>query len=336
MTFQPALHPLLLVLLCAPLLVLAIVAFVRAGTAGAHAMWALRVILVLACFVLALRPGIPGGRSETLATEVDIVLVVDTTASIVAEDWDGDGADGPRPRLDGIRGDVSAIIAAYPGARFALITFDASAQLRMPLTSDTTALASAMAVLRPEVTAQSRGSSIGIAADLLEETLRTAAEGSPDRARMVFYLGDGEQTVSSSPESFASSAALLSGGAVLGYGTAKGGPMRITTVGADDPASGYIEYQGAPAISVIDEAALQTIADQLGVGLQLRSADAAIVLPEAPTTAVADGRATGDVLEIGWAIAILIVLLLAVEAARATALVVRMRVTTRPPRGGRA
>lgn len=155
---------------------------------------------------------------------------------------------------------------------------------------------------------------------------------------MVFYLGDGEQTVSSSPESFASSAALLSDGAVLGYGTVEGGPMRITTIGADDPASGYIEYQGAPAISVIDEAALQTIAD-------LSSTSASSCAPRtrrsccrrrrrrrSPTAAP---RAT--VPQIGWAIAILIVLLLAVEAARATAaLIVRMRVTTRPQRGVRA
>lgn len=38
------------------------------------------------------------------------MLVVDTTASIVAEDW-GDG----EPRLDGIRDDVRALVEEYPG-----------------------------------------------------------------------------------------------------------------------------------------------------------------------------------------------------------------------------
>ena len=64
MTFQPALHPLLLVLLCGPVLVIAAVALARAGTAGARATAALRVLLVLACLVLALRPGVPGGRTR--------------------------------------------------------------------------------------------------------------------------------------------------------------------------------------------------------------------------------------------------------------------------------
>ena len=50
--------------------------------------------------------------------------------------------------------DVDAIIAAYPGARFSLITFDAEPVLRLPLTTDTLALSSALQVLRPEVTAQ--------------------------------------------------------------------------------------------------------------------------------------------------------------------------------------
>ena len=161
MIFQPALNVFLLLLLCAPVAALAIIALTKAKGRD-RALWAMRLVTLLACFVLFLRPGIPGGATQTLATDTDIVLVVDTTASIVAEDWEG-GA----PRLDGVRQDVQAIVDEYPGARFALITFDASADLRMPLTTDTTALVSSLDVLRPEVTSQSRGSSIGIANQLL-------------------------------------------------------------------------------------------------------------------------------------------------------------------------
>ncbi|WP_308162442.1 VWA domain-containing protein [Microbacterium sp. ISL-108] len=318
MIFQPALNPLLLVLLFTPAIALVVWLLVRSGQ---RALWALRLVMVLACLMMLLRPGIPGGATQTLATDTDIVLVVDTTASIVAEDWDGD-----QPRLDGVRDDVRALIEQYPGARFALITSDAAAQLRMPLTTDTTALVGSLDVLRPEVTSQSRGSSIGIAAPLLTETLASAAESSPDRSRMVFYFGDGEQTVSTPPEPFSSSAEYTDSGGVFGYGTAEGGPMRINSggVGTDE---GYIEYEGESALSVIDEGNLQAIADQLGVEYQHRTADAAPELPAAPstTTSYAESGEVGNVTELYWIAALVVLGLLGFELARATMLIARLR-----------
>ncbi len=339
MILQPVINGFLLLLLFAPILALVVWILVRAPKpspatvavdprlaarpARAHRLlWGLRLAMVLACFVMLLRPGIPGGATQTLATDTDVVLVVDTTASIVAEDW----AEG-QPRLDGVRADVRSIVAEYPGARFALITSDASAQLRMPLTTDTTALIGSVDVLRPEVTSQSRGSSIGIAANLLAETLASAADASPDRSRMVFYLGDGEQTVSSDPESFAASAEYADGGAVLGYGTAEGGPMRITSGGVDGEDAGYIEYQGSEALSVIDEQNLEAIAGELGVEYEHRTPDSEPVLPEAPTTTTnfAESGEVGNVTELYWVAALLLVALLGVELARATMLVARLR-----------
>jgi Ca-activated chloride channel family protein len=345
--FQPVLNPLLIALLCAPVAVLAVWVLVRPPTsagvpttdhralAGHRALWAMRLLLVLACFAMLLRPGIPGGTTQTLATDTDIVLVVDTTASIVAEDW-GDG----EPRLDGIRDDVQALVEEYPGARFALITSDAAAELRMPLTTDTTALMGSLEVLRPEVTSQSRGSSIGIAAPLLSETLASAAESSPDRSRMVFYFGDGEQTVDTPPESFSSSEKYTDSGAVFGYGTTEGGPMRITTGGVSDQGGDYIQYQGADALSVIDESNLEAIADELGVEYAHRTADAAPALPEAPstTTDYADSGEVGNVTELYWIAALIILAILGVELTRATTLIARLpqlrAPRQRPGRGG--
>lgn len=326
MIFQPVLNIFLLVLLCAPMAALAVLALVKAKGRG-RALWAMRLVLLLACFVLFLRPGIPGGATQTLATDTDIVLVVDTTASIVAEDWDGD-----QPRLDGVRADVQAIVDEYPGARFALITFDASADLRLPLTTDTTALVSSLDVLRPEVTSQSRGSSIGIANQLLADTLSNAAESSPDRSRMVFYFGDGEQTVTSAPEPFDGSEKLTDAGAVFGYGTAEGGPMKLTTGSLGDSSSEYIEYEGANALSVIDEKNLEAIAAELGVPYEHRMADAEPELPEAPstTTSYAESGSVGSVTELYWIAALVIVALLGVELTRASMLVARLRLLRAP------
>ncbi|MCZ0711060.1 VWA domain-containing protein [Microbacterium paraoxydans] len=344
MIFQPVLPVFLILLLCAGVAAVGVWMVVRAPRVGgevvtdrralaAHrSLWALRLVMVLACAVMLLRPGLPGGSTQTLATDTDIVLVVDTTASIVAEDWD-DGS----PRLDGVRADVRALVEEYPGARFALITSDAAAELRIPLTTDTTALLGSLDVLRPEVTSQSRGSSIGVAAPLLSETLAAAAESSPDRSRMVFYFGDGEQTTGSAPESFADSARYTDAGAVFGYGTAEGGPMRVTTGGLDQNGSEYIQYQGADALSVIDEGNLETIAGQLGVEYEHREAGVAPSLPAAPssTTAYADAGEVGNVIELYWVAALVILAALAVELTRATILVARLR-GLRVPRAGRS
>ena len=328
MIFQPVLHPILLALLCTVPVFFVIRALVRGPQRG---LWVLRLGMIVVVFAMLLRPGIPGGTSQTLATDTDVVIVVDTTASIVAEDWAGD-----RPRIDGVRADVQAIVDEYPGARFALISFDAAAQLRLPLTTDATALMSSLDVMRPEVTDQSRGSSIGIANRMLADTLSAAAKASPERARMVFYLGDGEQTASREPESFASSAKYVDGGAVLGYGTAEGGPMKKTT-GAGAAAGAYIEYQGAPAMSVIDEDALRQVSEQLGVEYQHRAADAGIELPEAPTstTDYAASGEVGNVIELYWIAALALIALLAAEVALATMSIVRLRGLSTSARRGK-
>lgn len=326
MIFQPVLNVFLLVLLCVPVAALAVIALTKAKGRD-RALWAMRLVMLLACFFMFLRPGIPGGATQTLATDTDIVLVVDTTASIVAEDWDGD-----KPRLDGVRADVQAIVDEYPGARFALITFDASADLRMPLTTDTTALVSSLEVLRPEVTSQSRGSSIGIANQMLADTLSNAADASPDRSRMVFYFGDGEQTVTSAPEPFDGSEKFTDAGAVLGYGTAEGGPMKLTTGSVGGSSGEYIEYQGENAMSVIDEGNLEAIAAELGVEYQHRTADAELTLPEAPstTTGYAESGSVGNITELYWIAALVVVALLGVELTRASMLVARLRLLRAP------
>ena len=327
MILQPVLPELVVVALLVAGVGLAIWRVV-ASRGSARLAWLGRVGLVLACGLLLLRPGLPGGSAETLATEVDVVIVVDATASIVAEDWDGTA-----PRLEGVRADVGAIVARYPGARFALLTFDSEAAVRVPLTTDANAVISSMSVLRPEVTANSQGSSVGVAADLLAQTLQGAADLAPERARLAFYLGDGEQTSSGEVEPFDASADLLAGGAVLGYGTAAGGQMRRTDAGVGGPGD-YILYEGAPAISTLDPDNLRLIADDLGVEYVERSADLPLELPDVPPSpTVATDGSTPSVVELTWLRALVAGLLLALELLRATtALVEAARVAPRARR----
>jgi Ca-activated chloride channel family protein len=252
--------------------------------------WALRVSAVLLLAVVAVRPVIPAPPAvpPTTSGGLEVYIAVDTTSSMAAEDWNGDS-----PRLDGVEADIAAMADRLQGASFSLITFDAEAVQRVPLTSDATALVSAGDVLTQEITVYSRGSSIDEPVDLLTEVIGTAADANPAQERVLFYLGDGEQTADVAPGSFAELAPLISGGAVLGYGTDGGGPM-LSFTGYDDPnvPAEYIQdySSGEPvqAVSTIDEANLGTIADQLGVEYTHRDAGSSIA-------GVLDGFDIGDV-----------------------------------------
>jgi Ca-activated chloride channel family protein len=125
-------------------------------------------------------------------------------------------------------------------------------------------------VLTQEVTQYSRGSSVDEAVPLLSTLLEESATKRPDDRRVLFYLGDGEQTSSEKAGSFEGLAQYLDGGAVLGYGTEAGGRM-LDFDGFGD-ANSHPEYildltasPPADALSHIDEKELRAIADDLGV-----------------------------------------------------------------------
>lgn len=220
--------------------------------------WGLRTGAAVAVAVALLGPGVAGAVAPQASRSIDVWFVVDTTSSSMARDHPGE-----RPRMAGYKEDIPRIADELPGARFALVTFDSSARTAMPLTTDTNALATAVETMRQEITLYSAGSSITVAQDHLRASLERARERRPDRAQVVFYLGDGEQTDGEAPTPFALDG-LVDGGAVLGYGTAEGGPMAsLSSLGRDD---GDIEtVDGEPAISQASEDDLRRLADQLGV-----------------------------------------------------------------------
>lgn len=227
----------------------------RGLTVGGTGHWALRVVAVLALAVIAAGPSVGRPNSQEVGVGVDVFLVVDRTGSMVAEDY----VDGST-RLSGVKQDLPALVEAVPGARYSILSWDSSATRQLPLSSDGQAVSSWADTLRQEPTAQSRGSNVGRPVDLLAEALQNAADAQPNHVRLVFFLSDGESTDDEEVPSYASMADLVDGGAVLGYGTTAGGRMM------KDDDSGYIlDSAGAEAVSVIDEAALQTVASELGI-----------------------------------------------------------------------
>lgn len=227
----------------------------------------LMALLLLA----ALRPGVPGGSVRSAAADLNVFFVVDTTSSIAAEDY-GNGS----PRLDGVRKDIMAIAGELAGARFSLITFDSQAVVRMPLTTDTSALNTLTGVLEPQITQYSTGSSVTVAGTVLNERLKAARDSHPERARIVYYLGDGEQTSGKAPEPMRVEGSLVNGGAVLGYGTGQGGRMKEKSSYSSEGTAAYIQDRSAgnagDAVSRIDEDTLREVASQLGVPYLHRAA----------------------------------------------------------------
>jgi len=319
MTIDPLVPFWFLVTLTALLVAFSVWRLVVSPGLRARLSWLMRVAAVLLLAAVAAQPIIPAEPAERAVTEggLEVYIVVDTTSSMAAEDWAG-GA----PRLDGVKVDIRSIAQRLDGASFSLVTFDGAVTQRVPLTTDATALVSAGDVLTQEVTAYSRGSSVDEAVPMLADLLGEAAAENPRQRRVLFYLGDGEQTSGAVPGSFESLAPLLVGGAVLGYGTAAGGPMREFDGGYSDPSAPVFYIQdysaGAPvdAISRIDEQQLGQIATQLGVAYTHRSAgeslDPVLSAFDVGNVSTADG-ARGVRTELYWIPAIPLGLIALVE-----------------------
>ncbi|MFV0427691.1 MAG: vWA domain-containing protein [Beutenbergiaceae bacterium] len=285
--------------------------------------WIRRSAMVLCLVGIGLTPAIPTTQSEELTSNAELYFVVDRTGSMAAEDYNEGQA-----RLTGVSADIVALTQALPGSRYGILAFDSQATRQLPLTTDSRAVRSWAETLRQEITRFSAGSSIDRPLDALRSTLEGAAERNPSNIRLVFLLSDGENTDGSGSDtadgfqSFADLAPFIDGGAVMGYGTAEGGPMRsydgtdATGAGTDAP---YItDDSGADAISRIDETSLRTVADQLGLPYshQITPGEVASLVSGINLSQIAsDGRQDMTTLvDVYWPFVVLLSLLLAWEA----------------------
>lgn len=232
--------------------------------------WVGSVVVIGALVGLTLNPGIEQvveteivatpeeDEVERIESDYNVFFVVDTTSSIAAEDWDG------QPRLVGVREDIETIVEQFPNSRYAMITFDSEAIMRVPITSDSTAVISAARTLRQEITSGSSGSSVGTASAMLSEVM--SANFDETKKAVVFFFSDGEQTSAQPREGYEAAGLFVDTGLVLGYGTEEGAPMRIRSGYSEEGEGNYIVgADGEVGISTIDEANLQQIAEELNV-----------------------------------------------------------------------
>lgn len=315
MFFQPM--P-IVIILAALALALGVYQLVKTKNRNQRIHWILRITAAFLILFAGLRPSVPTvSEAEVYNSRYDVYMVVDLTSSMVAEDWDSEGS----TRLDGVREDINDVLDDYIGAKFSLITFSSVANLRVPLTPDSTAIASAVNTMLPEVTAYSTGSSISTPLETLQATL--AADGETnDRAKIVLYFGDGEQTASAEPESFEPLQEFIEQARVYGYGTETGGRMKIQTgyyisTGDDE----YIkDSAGVEGLSILDAANLEAIATQLGGEYNHRSSDTRITAVNLTQDQKLDlqkeeGASVNNTTEYYWIFLIPVALLLIIEIA---------------------
>ncbi|WP_114855375.1 VWA domain-containing protein [Brachybacterium sp. YJGR34] len=220
--------------------------------------WVRRALMVLLLLVVALRPVTPLETEQTERMNANVFFVVDRTGSMNAEDYDGD-----QPRLEGVKADMDRVMGMTEGSRYSIIAFDSTATSQLPLTTDAGAARAWVDTLTTESTAYSQGSNVDRPLTTLLTEISEAKREDPESSVLVYFLSDGENTDGEESEPFSQAAGFVDGGAVLGYGTAEGGPMKAQ--GGETDGEYIQDADGQQALSMIDEGQLETIAGQLGV-----------------------------------------------------------------------
>jgi Ca-activated chloride channel homolog len=252
--FQPVLPPLLLAAVAAAIVVARVVALRRLSAAGrtrtSLLRWCGLTLAALLLLVAAARPVIGSDEQATVRVAGDgdpnVFLVVDRSADMRVEDLAGG-----RVRMAGARDDIAALIDRYPDARFAVIAFASRPSLDWPLSADTWSLRPVTSAMTPYSSAPDAvlQTNVGAAGNVLRYQLIGARQQYPRAQNLVFYLGAGAAETQVPQRQFELPEGAVDGGAVLGYGSAEGGPIPGTDV----------------ARSAIDEPALRGVADQIGV-----------------------------------------------------------------------
>lgn len=222
-----------------------------------------QIIAIVLVFLINLRIMVPSNNVSSSPQTLDtyVLFVVDDTISMLARDYDGD-----TERLTAVKKDCSDIIDELDGAKFAVISFNNNANLVSPFTNNSQYAKDVIGSLYPIEEMYAEGTSMNVSIDMMTDTLKRAREKA-DGNVVVFFISDGEITNEEKLKSFKSAAKYVDGGAVLGYGTSEGGNMYVKSYYNDreELLEDTSSYPRKPAVSVIDEKNLKSIASDIGV-----------------------------------------------------------------------
>lgn len=219
-----------------------------------------QILIIILLFIINMRIMIRGDDVPAVMPKVDVLFVVDNTISMLAEDYDGDGR-----RMDAVKNDCQYITEQFPGASFCVVTFGDSVQTMIPYTVDANMAVETIGLLRGQPKYYAQGTSLNEVMGAMEQTLNDGREN----YKILFFISDGEVINSEKLKSYKGLDRYVDAGAVLGYGTEQGGPMKTVEYMEEKPEYLYYyddNYDKKLAISRIDEGNLKSIASDFGIG----------------------------------------------------------------------
>lgn len=218
-----------------------------------------QIIVVILLFVINLRPMVPDENIKVEKQKLDsyVILVVDDTISMLAEDYTGGAT-----RMSAVKNDLCYIVDELNGSKFAVIGFNNNSSIMAPYTDDTYFVKNLINQLYPLPAVNATGTNISVCRSSIASCINDAQLMSDGHISVIF-VSDGENTDNNTLRSFAEIGENVELGAVLGYGTRTGGQMHYAL--DEDGEEGLIMDGSSPAVSKIDEDNLQQVAEDLGV-----------------------------------------------------------------------
>jgi len=147
----------------------------------------LRSLCLGAWIVAAAGPRLGSARQELRSEGISIVLAVDISSSMLAEDF------SPANRLDVARRTATEFVRARASDRIGLVAFAGQALTQVPITTDYQVLEEAIRQLRVGILED--GTAIGTAIATAANRLRRA----PGKSKVVILLTDGENNKGRDP-----------------------------------------------------------------------------------------------------------------------------------------
>ena len=208
---------------------------------------ALRAVTLTLVVVALARPQIAGGSESVVTEGIDIVLAIDVSGSMRAEDFK------PQNRLGAAKEVVADFIRGRTSDRIGMVVFAAQSFTQCPLTLDYNVLLELLQSVEIGMIDE-RSTAIGTAIATATNRLRE----SDAESKVIILLTDGRNNAGEIDPITAAQAAKALGVRIytIGAGTPEGGPIPI-----DDPVWGrrYVNVE-----TDIDEETLREIADITG------------------------------------------------------------------------
>lgn len=215
------------------------------------------ITIIILLFIINLRIMIPNNNIDNDLNNLNVLFVFDNTISMQALDYDGKNT-----RMSGVVEDSTHIINKLYGANFSLISFDNNTKVVIPYTRDVNSIINGFNNIMPIDDLYAKGSSLNIPYNTIIDYLKKSKE--KNNTNILFFISDGEITNNDKLRNYHDVGGFIDDGAVLGYGSNKGGYMMSTTDSSDNK---YIidNSNHDKAISRIEENNLKRLANDLNI-----------------------------------------------------------------------